>query len=309
MKARGLGRGLGSLISSSDQKPVQITPPPAPVSKPRKKGSNQVNQKSVQPGQNSGVLEISIRDIQANPEQPRKVFDETKLKELADSIKEHGILQPLTVLEKQGKYLLIAGERRLRAATEAGLAKVPVIIKKGLDKAKIAEIALIENVQREDLNPVEEALGYQELLDNFNYTQAQLAKKLGKARASIANSLRTLQLPEVIKAALAEGKITMGHAKAILAEKTEAARMVLYKKIMAGGLSVRETEKLGKKNSGKAQTKRPAQWLGLAKDVRGELENQLGRRVSVSFSPNGDGKLTLEFSSPHDLEELVKEMK
>ncbi len=252
--------------------------------------------------------DVAIAEIGWPAEQPRRVFAQQALMELAHSIKLHGILQPLVVTtatpEKEGapKYELIAGERRLRAAKLAGLRSVPVRVRETLPPARY-ELALVENLQRADLSPLEEARAYQKLLESGKLTQESLAQRLGKSRPKIANSLRLLNLPAQIATALEDGRITAGHAQAILAQPTEAARAGLFKAIVADGLSVREAERWkGAPETASRRASQPASpaWVR-------ELETSLGTKVEQRGSDRR-GKLLLHYGSSEELNALLERL-
>ncbi len=255
----------------------------------------------------SGVTLVRLTDIEPNPDQARKKFDPTALEELADSIKEHGIIQPIVVRDKgNGYYGIIAGERRWRAARIAGLTEVPVLVK-DTDDASAAEISLIENLQRENLNPVEEALGYRDLMESFSLTQEQAAKKVGKSRAAVANILRLLNLPESVLNLVREEKLTYGHARALipLTEKlTEQALLAHANSVVSGNLSVRETEALVKRIMENKNTpvKSPVE-KQYYRNLESRVSEQVGRRVSI----NGN-KLSIAYSGTEDLEQLIKSL-
>ncbi len=245
--------------------------------------------------------ELRLSEIEPNRDQPRKDFDEAALSELADSIRQHGLIQPILVRPlDSGRYQIVAGERRWRASRLAGLERVPVIIK-DLTDAETAEIALIENLQREDLNPVEEAKGYKSLIDKFGLTQDEVAGKVNKSRPAVTNALRLLNLTDAELDALSQGKISSGHARALLALEGETRKLGL--KMALEGATVRELERLGKDGSKpqKKQKEKPK----LYKEVEISIANELGRRVSVS----GNGKngiLHIEFFSDDDLCAIAK---
>lgn len=255
----------------------------------------------------SGVTLVRLTDIEPNPNQARKKFDPTALEELAESIKEHGIIQPIVVRDKgNGYYGIIAGERRWRAARIAGLTEVPVLVK-DTDDASAAEISLIENLQRENLNPVEEALGYRDLMESFSLTQEQAAKKVGKSRAAVANILRLLNLPESVLNLVREEKLTYGHARALipLTEKlTEQALLAHANSVVSGNLSVRETEALVKRIMENKNTpvKSPVE-KQYYRNLESRVSEQVGRRVSI----NGN-KLSIAYSGTEDLEQLIKSL-
>ena len=255
-----------------------------------------------------GAVKLNINDIEPNRDQPRKDFDETALSELADSIAQHGLIQPIVVKPTaQGRYSIIAGERRWRACRMAGLNEVPVIIKDA-DGQALMEIALIENLQREDLNAVEEALGYRSLIDSFGLTQDEVAKKMGKSRSAVTNALRLLALNDVELEALRRGTITAGHARALLSCDDEEARAKMLL-AAADGASVRELERLAaaaKKNPAakKAETKKPTFYS----EVELSLKDSLHRRVKITPAGNGKGTITLEFFNDAELSEFAKKL-
>ena len=274
---KGLGRGLGALLGDF---------------------SDEVAEKSA-------YQLIPIYKVEPNPDQPRQDFDEEELQQLADSIAEHGIIQPLTVRERtSGYYQIIAGERRWRAARLAGLGEVPVVIIEADDR-KAMELALIENLQRQDLNPVEEALGYQSLMEDYGLTQEEAAKRVGKSRPAVANALRLLGLcPEVLDK-LRAGELTAGHARAILTLKSDKKQMEAAQKIIALGLSVRQAELLCK-NMTRETPKEES--VTLAVDYVAECEKQLskylGRGVKI-VNGKRKGRFELEFYGQEDLQTLL----
>ncbi len=254
------------------------------------------------------VLSIPIRDIVPNPRQPRHTFNEDSLKELASSIKEHGVAQPLLVRQVEDKYELIAGERRWRASKLAGLEVVPVIVK-NISNEKSLELAIIENVQREDLNAIDEAESYALLMKEFDLTQEAVSQKVGKSRSAIANALRLMDLPTEIKASIREGAITAGHARAILSAGDERSQIQMWKDILAGSLSVRNAE--GIASSAKARTKKSSGVSGaeeqtpLMRDVREKFSTHFSTKVDVRGSDN-KGKIEIAYFSQDDLERLLE---
>ena len=274
---KGLGRGLGALLGDfTDETQEQ-----------------------------NGYRLIPLHKVEPNPEQPRQDFDEEELQSLADSIAVHGIIQPLTVRQlSSGYYQIIAGERRWRAARIAGLAEVPVVIIEADDK-KATELALIENLQRQDLNPVEEALGYQTLINDYHMTQEEAAGQVGKSRPAVANALRLLSLSDEVLEMLRSGAITAGHARAILTLKSEKKQQEAAQKIAALGLSVRQAELLCK-NMTKEPT--PQKEVTLAVDYVAECEKSLskhlGRGVKI-INGKRKGKFELEFYGQEDLQNLL----
>lgn len=257
----------------------------------------------------AGVVSISISDIEPNRSQPRQDFDEESLAELADSIASHGVLQPLIVRPlPEGGYQLVAGERRWRASRMAGLFEVPVIIREMTD-SEMMQIAMIENLQREDLNPVEEALGYRTLIDSYSLTHDDLSKSVGKSRSAISNALRLLALPDEILSMLRNGNISVGHAKALLSFNDPDTRLKIAREIKDGDLTVRDVEKLAKKYNEAAsqQTKAEShQRKSFFDEVELALNEHLGRRVKVVNGKNGGGVLEIEFYNDDDLGELAK---
>lgn len=300
-KKRGLGRGLNALFDDDESSaaPVKVVAPEA------------ANTQTDAPSESGHVRRtISIEKILANPYQPRRAVDMASIEELSNSIKEHGVLQPLLVRKAQGKdgfFEIIAGERRWRASQLAQQHELPVIIL-DLDDAKAYEIALIENLQREDLNPMDEAFGYRKMLEEYSYTQDQLAQKIGKSRSHIANMIRLTGLTDLVQAHLSDGTITIGHARALLKTKNPDD---LVKKIVSQGLSVRQTERLAaedsplgpKKSSGpraRNQSEKDIDTLALEK----EITNALG--MNVSIDGNGtSGTLRIAFKSLDQLDELL----
>lgn len=256
------------------------------------------------PDKGDGILQIEIDRILPGREQPRKRFDETALKELSASIRERGVLQPIIVSRTgDGTFSLIAGERRWRAAALAGLKKIPAIIKNVASKDSL-EIALIENIQREDLNPVETAEAFDRLMKEFSMTQEALADRVGKERATVANYLRLLKLPDEIKDLLYTGKLSMGHAKALLAiegrmNQVEAARIIVRK-----GLSVREAEALAKKPP-KKQTRKSIEKDSQIKSLEDKLIRQIGTKVRIVQKTKKSGKIEMEYYSLEELDRLL----
>ena len=266
MSKRALGRGLGALIPGAAEE--------APTS------------------------EISIDSITPNPHQPRRTFDEEALAELAQSIAEHGLLQPVIVRPHMGRYQLAAGERRLRAARLAQKTSIPAVIMDLTDR-QLAEIALVENLQREDLNPLEEAKAYSQLIAEFNLTQEALASRIGKSRSAIANTLRLLNLAPPVQAMIAEGKISAGHARTLLSLEA-AAQLQAAEKIVDQGLTVRAAER--KRRQGKAQESPRDPNLD---QVQQQLMEHLGTRVTLE-EKGGKGRIIIEYYSHQDANRLVK---
>lgn len=280
-KRNALGRGLDSLISLGEV---------------RTDGS-------------SAISEIDVARIVPNPDQPRRTFSDESLDELAASIRELGIVQPLTLrLTDTGNYQIIAGERRWRAATRAGLLSVPAYVRTASD-SEVTEMALIENIQREDLNAIEVALGFKKLIDSYSLTQERLSERLGKKRATIANHLRLLKLPAEIQLGLRDRTIDMGHARAILAVADPKDQLKLYKKILKEGLSVRAVEKLARELAEDSRPQ-PKEKATDDNDAYAGFAQQLSQRFStpVKFTrnQNGKGSITIKFSSDDELHRLIK---
>lgn len=262
----------------------------------------------VDAGQTNESNEISVSLIDVNPHQPRADFDESSLADLSASIKKHGILQPLVVSPSGDHFELIAGERRLRAAKMAGLMMVPVIIRDVKEHEKL-EIAIIENVQRANLNPVEEALSYRKLMEEFGYSQDQVAEAVGKSRSLVSNKIRLLALSTEIKRAIRDGRITEGHAKAILALDDEAKQQILFQQILSSGLNVRDTEKIAKK----ANSKRPANNANtkdnlMLRQLADDLKTHLGTKVKITSARKG-GKIEIDFYSQEELSRIYQKIK
>jgi ParB family transcriptional regulator, chromosome partitioning protein len=262
----------------------------------------------------SSISEVPLSALKPNPQQPRKDFDETALRELADSIRQKGVLQPvLAEASSDGSYLIVAGERRVRAARLAGLERVPVLVRQFSPEEKL-EIALIENVQREDLNPIEEALAYRNLMEIAGLNQEQIAARVGKDRSTVANTLRLLKLPEEAQDALEKGRLTPGHARALLALANPADQAVLFKRILDKGISVREAEELsavfsaGKREGGKSRRSEQSSTTRRDPEVR-EIEQKLIEKLGTKVNLKGNGskgRIEISYYSTDDLERLLE---
>jgi ParB family chromosome partitioning protein len=254
----------------------------------------------------SDVVELEIDEIAANPYQPRTKFSEISLDDLKESIAERGVLQPVIVRKKAGRYELVAGERRLRAAKLAKLKTIPVMVKQVSDSEAL-EIALVENLQREDLNPIDEARGYSELIKRFSLTQEELAQKISKDRSTIANVLRLLNLPEEVKSGLENGKINMGHARALLGLTEEKHIRSVYRTVLHRGLSVRQVEALVRRKlkSKKRRTRSAPPVTSELGHIEEELMRKLGTRVKI-ISQGGHGKIEIEYYSNDDLTRILE---
>ncbi|QQE74452.1 ParB/RepB/Spo0J family partition protein [Brevibacillus composti] len=274
--SRGLGKGLNALITS-----------------------NMIEEEE-------HVSEIQVSDIRPNPYQPRKEFDPTAIEELAQSIQEHGIIQPLIVRKSIKGYELVAGERRLRAAKSLGLKKVPAVVKDYTDQ-QLMEIALIENLQRENLNPLEEAEAYEKLLSHHSYTQEQLSKKVGKSRPHVANMLRLLQLPESIRKMVSAAQLSMGHARALLSVEKEPLQLQLAQEVVKKGLSVRQLEELAKQASVSRETtkKKPLKKEPQLIQIEERLRSRLGTSVKIKKGTKR-GKIEIDFYSQEDLQRILE---
>ncbi|GFO83686.1 MULTISPECIES: ParB/RepB/Spo0J family partition protein [Anaerostipes] len=289
-KRKGLGRGLNTLIPSA----------PIPDAK-MEDIAEMTKQKSEYP-----EMTLSINEIEPNPDQPRNQFDEDSLQELADSIQQYGVLQPLLVKKKDGYYEIIAGERRWRAAKIAGVDKVPVIVR-DFDENEIVEIALIENIQREDLSPIEEALAYQRLMKEHHLKQDQIAEKVSKSRAAITNSLRLLKLDPRVQDMLEEEMISTGHARALLAIHDGDLQYEIAVKVFDEKLSVRDIEKMVKdlNRPKKEKAKEDTEYQFLYKDLEESMKQILGSKVSIKNRKNNKGKIEIEYYSRDELERIV----
>ena len=292
-KKGGLGRGLDALFADA-----------VPVSDPVKEEKQvKSNREKAEDVTGDSVQYINIHDIMPNANQPRKTFSEDKIEELAKSIKEHGIIQPIVVRRKDNSYEIVAGERRWRAARKADLVQVPCLIRDLSDEQNML-IAIIENMQREDLNPVEEAEGLNQMIETFGMTQEQISKSVGKSRPYIANALRLLKLPDYIKEEMSEGRISAAHGRTLIPVEDENLRRALCQRIIKEGLSVRETERLVSEQ-GKTKKKRPAAKVknpDVAR-VEEELKETLGTRVTIN--QNGKkGRIEIEFFSREELDRL-----
>jgi len=273
-----LGKGLGSLIPKKQTLAEQVIP------SARKE-----------------ILEVPVGDIRANPRQPRAYFSQSDLEDLMASIKEHGLMQPLTVTQSHGKYELIAGERRLRACKALGLETVSVIVREANEQQKL-ELAIIENVQRQDLNAVEEAIAYKALVDEFNLKQEEVASRVGKSRSNIANIIRLLDLPEEILTALKEGRILKSHARTLLAETDPKKQHALFEQMLHGGVTVRQVEARVSGIASKRSVPMSKDPNVIAHEKR--LREILGTKVEI-VEKNGKGKIEITFYSRPELMELL----
>jgi ParB family chromosome partitioning protein len=276
----GLGRGLGALLPGGEFAPAE-----------------------------NGVTMVSVDSVSPNPRQPRGTMRPEEMQELTESVREHGVLQPLIVThgDSSGKYVLIAGERRLQAARKAGLAAVPVIIRQATDQQRL-ELAIIENVQRSDLSPLEEAEAYRQLAEDFNLSHEAIASRVGKSRVAVTNTLRLLKLPVSVKNALIEGRIAEGHARSLLALPTPEAQTAALRTVIAQGLNVRQTEELVRKLSGEKTpaVARPAISPEIS-SLEERLRASLGTKVVLRANRKG-GTLTLHYYSNEELDALLERL-
>lgn len=293
VKRNGLGKGLDSLIPNKNEK------------KPKTSAKIDDREKKEEEVLKSGEIMVKINQVEPNRDQPRKDFDEDALVELADSIKQFGILQPLIVQKKKDYYEIIAGERRWRAAKIAGVKEVPVIVKEFTDQ-EIVEISLIENIQRENLNPIEEAMAYKRLLEEFNLKQDEIAERVSKSRTAVTNSMRLLKLSPRVQQMIVDDMISTGHARALLAIDDEEQQYILANKIFDEKLSVRETEKLVKalKNPKKEIKKPKPEHTFVYDNIEEQMKNIIGTKVSVNPKANGKGRIEIEYYSEEELERI-----
>lgn len=293
MAKRGLGKGLDSLIPSNVmEQPVKTVPV-----------SNENEKKE------DGTTIVKITMVEPNREQPRKNFDEDSLQELADSIKQFGLLQPILVQDRKGYYEIVAGERRWRAAKIAGLKEVPVIIRNLTDQ-EIVEISLIENIQREDLNPIEEAQAYKRLLEEFHLKQDEVAERVSKSRTAVTNSMRLLKLCDKVQKMIVDGMISTGHARALISIEDPEEQYIIAQKIFDEKLSVREVEKLVKALHKPPKQKKPENKTleAIYNEISEKLKQSLSTKVSISAKENGSGKIEIEFYNHEDLDRLIEKI-
>lgn len=291
VKRNGLGKGLDSLIPNKTIKAVE-----KPVNKVQKEKI-----KVEKPGETM----VKITQVEPNREQPRKDFDEDALLELADSIKQFGVLQPLLVQKKNDYYEIIAGERRWRAAKLAGLKEVPVLVREYTEQ-EVVEISLIENIQRENLNPIEEAIAYKRLLQEFHLKQDEIAERVSKSRTAVTNSMRLLKLNSKVQQMVIDDMISTGHARTLLALEDEEQQYTIANKIFDEKLSVRETEKLIKtlKNPKKTVKKEKIEHTFIYENLEEKMKGIMGTKVNVNPKSNGKGKIEIEYYSEEELERL-----
>lgn len=295
IKKKGLGKGLDSLIP--DNKSMKSVT------------SEKTVESKEDAAAKSGVQVMKINEVEPNRDQPRKNFDEDALLELSDSIKQFGVLQPLLVRKRKDYYEIIAGERRWRAAKLAGVKEVPVIEKEYTDQ-EILEIGLIENIQRENLNPIEEAIAYKRLLEEFKLKQDEVAERVSKSRTAVTNSMRLLKLSDKVQQMIIDDMISTGHARALLAIDDPELQYTLANKIFDEKLSVRETEKLVKeiKNPKKPKEKKPVANSFIYQDLEEKMKSVFGTKVSIASKGKGKGKIEIEYYSDDELEHVFDMM-
>ena len=290
MASKGLGKGLDSMIP------------------PKRTARAQAQDSAADKNANkSGEVILKINDVEPNKNQPRRTFNEDSLIELSESIKQHGIVQPLVVAKQKDYYEIIAGERRWRAAKIAGLKEVPVIIK-DYSPQEIMEVALIENIQREDLNPIEEAKAYKNLIDEYNLKQDQVAEKVSKSRTAVTNALRLLKLDERVQEMLINENISSGHARALLGLDDAEKQYNIAMQIFDEKLSVRETEKLVKQINRPEQPPKPKKELKndfVYRDIEEKLKEKIGTKVKINRKTEDKGKIEIEYYSPEELEKIL----
>ena len=297
----GLGKGLGALIPEHQQ----------------------FFEQSAQENSESMVRLVSIESLSPNPDQPRKTFSQASLEELADSIRRHGLLQPLLVHEQEtGNYTIIAGERRYRAAQLAGLQKVPVIVRAQNDSDRHLELSLVENIQREDLDPIEEAQAYLKLMEISGTTQEHIAEMVGKNRVTVANAIRLLRLPENIQTAIKQGLLSAGHARSLLSIEDDTARQSLFERICRDNLSVRQTEQEVQKLQGESQTKKPSTRKSasttdvgeemsldpILRELKEKLIERFGTKVEIQGNLSS-GTIKIQYFSQEDLQRMYDVLK
>ena len=305
-KTRGLGKGLDALFGDAE-----VT-----LQSRAEKNSKNEDEKTEDPKQKvdknertgGGIDYIDINDIKPNSNQPRKTFDEDKLNELAASIEEHGLIQPLVLRKAEKGYEIVAGERRWRAARKIGIREIPCIVRELTDEENML-LAIIENMQREDLNPIEEAEGIRQMIDTYGLTQEEVSKSVGKSRPYIANSLRLLRLPETVRKYVEDGSLSTGHAKAIAAVSDEKKQIELAEVAIRDGLSVRQLEKLAQQDKSGVKTRSIVkQKTADVKRVEEDLKNALGTKVTLN-QKGKKGKIEIEFYSKDELERLIELLK
>ena len=308
-RKNALGRGLGALIPGYAEEKVEKTPENSLENEKISTKDPKNVDNSVDKGEK--VHEVAISLVEPRIGQPRILFDEGALRELADSIRQRGVLQPILVNRKDGHYEIVAGERRWRAAKMAGLTKIPVIVRE-FSEQELTEVALIENIQREDLNPIEEAQAYRQLMDDYSLKQDELAEKVSKSRSAVANSLRLLKLDERVQAMVMDGTLSEGHARALLGIADRKQQLAAAKEIMEKQLSVRETERLVRRMNQPVK-EAEADWKEKDQSAYDDLELQLRKKletkVSIRRSEPDKGQIVIDYYSVEDLERIADRLK
>jgi ParB family chromosome partitioning protein len=293
-KKPALGKGLGALLGGGETNPIQSVEVKTILS------DSSVSNKG-------GVDLVPLKQIEANPFQPRTHFDKDSLEELTASIREHGIIQPITVRELgKNRYQIISGERRFRASHAAGLIEVPVYVRKADDQTML-EMAIIENVQRKDLNAIEIAISYQRLIDECDITQEKVGERVSKSRSAVANYLRLLNLPDEIQAGIRDEKVSMGHARALLSFETDAEKIKVYRAILDGGVSVRKVEEMA--SAAKSDKKKTTVNTELPKSIIKTKDNiafHLGSKINISQDKTGKGKMVITFDDENHLKRIIE---
>ena len=311
-RKNALGRGLGALIPGYPEEKVDKSPENSLENEKLSTNLPENVNKAVDKGES--IREVAISQVEPRPSQPRVLFDEAALRELADSIGRKGVLQPILVVPKDGHYEIAAGERRWRAAKMAGLTKIPVIVRE-LSEQELTEVALIENIQREDLNPIEEAQAYRQLMTEFSLKQDELAEKVSKSRSAVANSLRLLKLDERVQAMVMDGSLSEGHARTLLGLGDRKKQFEAAKEIAEKALSVRETERLVKRMNQPEKPEEPEEpdWKAADRTAYDEwelgLRKALGTKVTIRRSEPDKGQIVIDYYSVEDLERITDRLK
>lgn len=309
IKRNGLGKGLDSLIPDKNVKPEAEAKVSVEKSLKNKNPKTEKTDSENTHENPTGELMLNINEVEPNRGQPRKEFDEDALLELADSVRQYGILQPLIVQKNKGYYEIIAGERRWRAAKLAGLKEVPVIIKEYTSQ-QVVEISLIENIQRENLNPIEEAMAFKRLLDEFNLKQDEVAERVSKSRTAVTNSMRLLKLDDKVQQMIIDDMISTGHARALISIEDPEQQYTIAQRVFDEKLSVRDVEKLvkdlNKPQKPKKEVVEDKSLDIIYQDVEEKLKQSLGTKVSIASKGNGAGKLEIEFYTHDDLDKIIE---
>ena len=315
-KSRGLGRGLDALfgdmevdvLKNDKQETPKVEEPAVPAKQPPAESAADKAAAAGESAKSAGdILYVDINDIKPNTNQPRKAFDEEKLEDLANSIREHGLIQPVVLRSLGTGYEIVAGERRWRAARKVGVKEIPCIVRELSDEENML-LAIIENMQREDLNPIEEAEGINQMIDTYGLTQDQVSKSVGKSRPYITNCLRLLKLPDAIQSFVADGQLSAGHARAIVSAGSKEKQIALAQRAVKEGLSVRQIEKLAKEGKNGRTKAKPREKNADVKRVENDLKEALGTKVTLN-QKGKKGKIEIEYYSKDDLERLIELLK